>query len=207
MLCSFLQLYPLLQDYTSYLDGDRCPAGVGDYLFKKQSLWKESGRDDTEHFLSNISYTRFCIHFVPFSSPAVARFRAAGAWICIRLSLVEKNCDHRCEENSDSNGGREAWHSRHGVCVCQFVSSLSLARQPRQRRPSTHTSTRPSISQSSPQVWQTETYPSCLQIASGENAPWRTTSNDKSKLETAHSTEKSIHHLQMAYISEYIWLI
>lgn len=95
--------------------------------------------------------------------------------------------------------------------VCQSVINLSIARQPRQLRPwpsqqhthshchththLTHTFTLPSISQSSPQVWQTGTYPSCLCIASGENVSWRMTSNDKSKVETAYSTEKSVCHL------------
>lgn len=62
---------------------------------------KKSGRNDTELFLSNISYTRFCIHFVFFSSPLVTSFRAAGSHICITWRRTEKKkCDRRCQEKT-----------------------------------------------------------------------------------------------------------
>lgn len=131
-------------------------------------------RNDTAHFLSDISYTRFCIHFVLFSPPAVSGFRAAGTYICIRWPCTEKNVTTGVKENSDSNGGGRLrhWHCSNDCTVCLSIchyliinSSAQAAQvqsQSKARTPHILTFTLSSISLRSFQVWQTGTYPSCL---------------------------------------------
>lgn len=106
----------------------------------------------------------------PFSSPPVARFRSAGGAILhLTMCKEKKKSDHMCQEYSESevvNVGR--WFS-YWLCTVGTVclSNLSLGyhchlRQHRwPRHHHTHLYASINITQSSSQVWQTGTYPSC----------------------------------------------
>lgn len=152
---------------------------------------------------SDISYTRFCIHFVLFSSPPVTSFRAAGACICIGWSRTENNVTTGVKktvtvmEEGGSNTDSAALSAR---SVCQSVTNLLLARQPRRLRswPSqqhTHLTYTPLHFHQYHRVhFKFDRQGHTRAVSSYSwgvgNAPWCMASNCKSKVETIHSTEK-----------------
>lgn len=204
-------LTPLSQDqYCFYTWWQVSPAGVGDNLFKERIWLGWHGALPLKNQLQRVLH--------PFCPPSLPPLPCGRRGHLHRMALYRK-CDHRCQENRDSNGrGRAALTPTAAtvgtVCVLyalaarQSVTILSFNSTPAWwwawHTHTTHTPTLalPSISQSSSQVWQTGTYPSCLRMACGLKSAM--TSNDKSKLMTSCCTcyvphwKISVSHLKTA---------
>lgn len=107
----------LLLDFAAYLHSNRCPEEVGDDLFKSNPHERNRAKmtqstspqtSVTPGFASILS--PFFLHLSLSSALLVDLFASDGCEI--------KKTDHRCQENSDGNGGGRLW----------YISALSARR-------------------------------------------------------------------------------